>query len=651
MIRIMSPGIARIPHLDALLGEEVSKESLLGGQETPRAVAGWGRKPTTAKARRYARSHGLPYLCLEDGFLRSVGLGHEDAPLSLVIDDLGIYYDATTHSRLEDLVRRPRSATEVARARMLKQAWRETRVSKYNHLREFEGTLPTPYVLVVDQTFGDASITYGLAEPASFHSMLSTALEENPGLTVLVKVHPDVIAGRKKGHFDPTALAHMQRVALIADEVHPTRLIESARSLYVVTSQLGFEGLLWDKPVRTFGMPFYAGWGLTDDALPPPVRRRPVPLESLVHAALVDYARYLDPETGSPCEAERLLDWMGLQRRMRQRFPRLLHGVGFSPWKRPIVRDFLQGSAVHFVKRPEAVAPNQTLAVWGLKETGSMSAIRLEDGFLRSVGLGTDLIRPLSWVTDRTGIYYDSSRPSDLEQTLETAPFEPALLARARALRERIVSSRLTKYNVGGQAWQRPKGAKRIILVPGQVETDASIASGAPGIRRNMDLLRTVREANPEAYLLYKPHPDVVAGLRARGQGEEGASQCCDEVVDGDLIQILGQVDALHVMTSLAGFEALLRGKAVTCHGQPFYAGWGLTTDLAPVARRTRRLCLDSLVAGTLILYPTYISRVTGRFTTPERALDELLEWRSRRSRTLPLWRYLFRILLRLNKR
>ncbi|MEX5433779.1 hypothetical protein WCD93_31650, partial [Klebsiella michiganensis] len=87
----------------------------------------------------------------------------------------------------------------------------------------------------------------------------------------------------------------------------------------------------------------------------------------------------------------------------------------------------------------------------------------------------------------------------------------------------------------------------------------------------------------------------------------------------------------VHVLTSQSGFEALLRGVPVTTYGQPFYAGWGLTEDrdLDPQvqARRSRRLTLDELVAGTLLLYPTYVSRITNRFTTAEQTLYELQQW------------------------
>ena len=41
--------------------------------------------------------------------------------------------------------------------------------------------------------------------------------------------------------------------------------------------------------------------------------------------------------------------------------------------------------------------------------------ISVEDGFVRSVGLGGNLISPLSLLFDKKGIHYDGSKPSDLE--------------------------------------------------------------------------------------------------------------------------------------------------------------------------------------------------------------------------------------------
>ena len=743
---VFNRGLRRLPALGELMGAEIVPVffSTSIGLD---ATLGWGRRRYGKRAARVAQAGAIPFTCIEDGFLRSIGLGKNEAPLSIVVDDLGIYYDATTASRLEVLIGAPSTADEQARAASLTERWRRSRVSKYNHAREASnidelrrGTdrdRSSPgYVLVVDQTLGDASIRFGLADASCFDRMLDAALTENPACTVVLKVHPEVMAGHKKGHFDLATLARNPRIRILAQDVHPVSLIEHAHAVYVVTSQIGFESLLWGKRVRTFGMPFYAGWGLTEDELRAPDRRHPVPLKNLVHAALVEYPRYIDPETGKRCAPERLIEWMGLQRRMRERFAPEVYAPGFSNWKKPIVRAFFQGSDVKFVHRMDQVPNEAMLAVWGRREgvdgKGIRRIVRLEDGFLRSVGLGADLIRPLSWVIDERGIYYDATQPSDLEQILQHTEFEASLLLRARMLRERLVAAGLTKYNVGTVRWQRPQthsqlpspacgrrvgdskhcfegdrkrsglykhpplqgahrlaslcryaggqqavripcfapnplppagegafmalqrgvdthasmeggitpATQRVILVPGQVESDASLAYGAPGICKNLDLLRAVRKANPDAYLLYKPHPDVVAGLRRQGQDENDAARWCDEVVvEVSMGALLLQIDEVHTLTSLTGFEALLRGKRVVCYGQPFYAGWGLTQDMSVPARRTRKLSLDALVAGVLILYPAYVSRTTGKFTTPERALDELLAWRENTTLTSPWWR------------
>ena len=640
-----SRAVANLPGLAELIGVRVVHHWVVRDPALYGGVVAWGRKASARVASKFAERHGLNLLRLEDGFIRSVGLGNQDPPLSIVVDDVGIYYDATAPSRLEAMIAGIHTETQQSRTRALIAAWREARISKYNHAREYEGSLPARYVLVVDQTRGDNSLRYGLADKSSFGRMLASALTEYPECTVLLKLHPDVMAGNKRGHFDLEMLAHNKRVYLLGEDVHPALLIERAEAIYTVTSQVGFEGLLWGKRVRIFGMPFYAGWGLTNDELPAPHRRKSVLLEDMVHAALVEYPRYIDPETGKRCEVEQVVGWMALQRRMRMRFPDTVYAMGFSLYKRPVVRSFFQGSSVRFVRKVEQIPSNAVRAVWGCKELarheGEATVVRLEDGFIRSVGLGADLVRPLSWVMDPHGIYFDATSPSSLELILQNSSFDEGLLVRAKALSECLVSDGVTKYNVGQRGWQRPEncllegsqvGSKsyRVILVPGQVETDASLAFGAPNIRHNVDLLRVVRETNPDAYVIYKSHPDVVAGLRRKGLGECEAALFCDEVLsDVNMGELLSLVDEVHTLTSLAGFESLLRGKKVVCYGQPFYAGWGLTIDVLPVERRTRLLSLEELVAGALILYPTYICQKTGKFSTPERILEELVVWRA----------------------
>ena len=313
---------------------------------------------------------------------------------------------------------------------------------------------------------------------------------------------------------------------------------------------------------------------------------------------------------------------------------------GIAWWKRKRIAQFLRGkdrAPLLFIEDAAAAAAaagDGAIAVWpsrmpeGLEALAGDRLVRIEDGFIRSIGLGADLHPPLSIVVDRSGIYYDPNRPSDLETILESTAFSPELLARAEALIDTIILRGISKYASEAPAPTRARPAKRTILVPGQVEDDLSVRCGGAGVAGNLDLLRRARAAEPDAHILFKPHPDVDAGHRRGHVPDTALRDYADEIVRGEAMpSLLARIDGVHVLTSLTGFEALLRGLEVTVHGQPFYAGWGLTRDLvAPIARRTRNLSLTELVAGTLILYPRYLDPVTERPCPPETLLQRFAE-------------------------
>ena len=213
---------------------------------------------------------------------------------------------------------------------------------------------------------------------------------------------------------------------------------------------------------------------------------------------------------------------------------------------------------------------------------------------------------------------------------IEAGGFDAALLDRAAALRRAVVARGVTKYNLGGElpAIAAPPG-RRVVLVPGQVEDDASVRLGGGALRRNIDLLRAVRAAEPDAFLIYKPHPDIEAGFRTGRIAADELPGLADQVLErAPMAKLLDRVDAVHVLTSLTGFEALLRGLPVTCWGMPFYAGWGLTDDrgaLPPgMLPRRRRATLDELVAAALILYPRCIDPLTLLPCAPELLVERM---------------------------
>jgi len=157
------------------------------------------------------------------------------------------------------------------------------------------------------------------------------------------------------------------------------------------------------------------------------------------------------------------------------------------------------------------------------------------------------------------------------------------------------------------------------VLVTGQVEDDESIKRGCADVTTNAALLRAVRKIRPDAWIVYRPHPDVQAGNR-KGKVDPFTEQSCADVVDTEssIITCIEACDELHTMTSLSGFEALLRDKRVVTYGAPFYAGWGLTEDYADTSRRCRRRSLDELVYLTLVKYPRYVDIASGEFVTVE---------------------------------
>ncbi|WP_423455407.1 capsular polysaccharide biosynthesis protein [Ottowia sp. VDI28] len=622
------------------------------------AIAGWGLRPGAQAARRYAQHHGLPYVALEDGFVRSFGTGRIFPPLSLVRDEEGIYYDCTGPSALENLLssdaRWQTQDAEAAR-RALGQLL-QLGLSKYNHAPDvLPGLLRTGdsvRILVVDQTVGDMSVALGGADAQSFQSMLQAARDENPGATMYVKTHPEVSAGHKQGYL--TDVQPDARTVLLRDAVNPLGLLGSMDKVYVVSSAMGFEALLAGKPVICFGVPWYAGWGVTDDRQPrhPALlrragRRRSV--EELFSAAYLHYAHYLNPETRQRGSVFDVLDWLARQREMAQRFSGRLILVGFRRWKAAQVKAMLELHAGQVVFAGDAAAAaalqpaeNDHLIWWGatppegvreLAQATGVRVLRMEDGFVRSVGLGSDLIPPQSFVLDAAGIYFDPSQPSELEILLNTQVFTLQDLERARNVRAFIARHGITKYNLEPRmAVQWPSDGRQVVLVPGQVEDDASIRFGcdAQGVHTNLGLLAAARDMFPDAFIVFKPHPDVISGNR-RGHVEPAQILHHADHIEpkASVVSCIDACDAVVTMTSLAGFDALLRGKRVVLHGRPFYAGWGLTEDMLPVPRRSRVLSLDELVAGALLHYPLYWDPLLKGYTTCEAVLRRLLEERT----------------------
>lgn len=319
--------------------------------------------------------------------------------------------------------------------------------------------------------------------------------------------------------------------------------------------------------------------------------------------------------------------------------------LNFAPWKRDIFKKALKDFDVLFIalkNGEEGVAKAHrsreidAIIVWGypnhswIEDTASRLQIpiwRIEDGFLRSIGLGANQVAPFSYCIDRTGIYFDPRSPSDLENTLLSYDFEsdPELMGRARSLIDRMISQGISKYNgmnAGTLALSRP-----YVLVIGQCEDDASIRLGASSEWTNRALAELAISENPRMPILFRPHPDVAAGRRRRLSNPEGLAPAL-KVIPGDIAlgPVLAGAAKVYTITSLAGFEAVLRGIPTVVTGMPFYAGWGVTDDRSTCARRKRKLKPEQIFAAAYLLYTQYFDPATGARLSAEDVAERLAE-------------------------
>lgn len=586
----------------------------------------WGRATPAPRAETWAKARGLHVVRVEDAFLRSVAPAlaqrRGDGPFGLLIDRSGgMHFDPSAPSDLETLLAR-HPLDESALLDRAREGMARLAEHSLSQVNPHDPALPGPppgYVLIVDQPRDAASIRASGAGYGTFREMLFRAMDDHPGRPVVIRPHPDTIANRRPGHFGPEDMR--DGIVLLTDPVAPQVLLEGAIAVYTVSSHLGFEAVLAGHKPQVFGRPFYAGWGLTEDhGGPLPRRHRNLTRAQMFAAAMILAPTWYDPCRDRLCSFETALDQ--LQAEVRAfRDDRAGHvATGMRMWKRGPLQGFfgrekpLRFAAPHKAARI-AQAQGRGRLIWadkGSAESGRGAAWRVEDGLIRSRGLGADLVPPLSLVLDDLGIYYDPTRPSRLEHLI-AQPLRPGQELRAERLVARLIASGVTKYNLGGAAPQVPEGHR--ILVPGQVEDDASLRLGGGDVRTNLALLERARAENPGAILLWKPHPDVEAGLRPGKVPAERLRGLVDATLSGvDAAAALGLADEVWTMTSGLGFEAVLRGLPVTCLGAPFYAGWGLTRDLGPVpARRQARPTPAALAYAALIGYPRYRDPITGR--------------------------------------
>ncbi len=653
-----------------------------------------------------AKKNSVKFYRMEDGFVRSVGLGaNHELPSSLVLDKTGtLYFDARAPSGLENILNTYDFDNDKGLMLKAKNALNlliENGVSKYNHIeRKSAQSIYQKYcspvtgmkrVLVIGQVESDASIKYGSEKVLNNALLVKKARADNPNAQIFYKPHPDILAGKREIGSGSEVIGKFAHII-----TEPLSLVDSFYSMdevYTISSLSGFEALMRGIKVTTMGCPFYSGWGLTEDLQKNVRRKRILTVEQLFAGAYILYPDYFELKGHGRTDISNVINKIKLNignmkyntmtinskfecenkvtKIISENQPNLIN-ISSKSYIEGQPRTILFGFGMHkmsfylslfserdlftidaTVAKQSTLFVNDVLAicklkkgdefiVWGKKDNPELQAklkeigvkiSRIEDAFIRSIGLGGHHASPLSYIYDETGgIYFDASEPSKLEDILNTYDFKsnPILIERAKKCIDRMVNDQMSKYNYAEKVnIENIYGAKdkKRILVIGQVEDDASILYGCEQRITNNDLVLKAYFENPGAQIIYKPHPDVLTGLRKRLSDpslvENIAMVLYDSISISDALQT---VDHVYTITSLTGFEALMRGVPVTTIGSPFYSGWGLTDDRQYNSRRNRKLSVEEVFAGTYILYSCYVNPYTKEKISIEEALD-LLEW------------------------
>ena len=261
-------------------------------------------------------------LIAEDGFIRSINnFVNKTIPskyrnsISFTFSNLPHFFadEITTLEYMLNNEKLKLDNKQIERAKYLIDKIIKNKISKYNHQPIYKPEIGKNKnkVLVIDQSYGDMSISYGWANEYTFKNMLEVAIKENYNADIIIKTHPDALvknSERAKCYYSSEDIK--ENVYLMAEEINPISLLEIVDKVYVCTSQLGFEALMLGKEVHVFGMPFYAGYGLTIDYQKCERRKNNRTLEEIFYITYINYSYYVNPEKEERCEIEEAIDYL-----------------------------------------------------------------------------------------------------------------------------------------------------------------------------------------------------------------------------------------------------------------------------------------------------------------------------------------------------
>ena len=103
---------------------------------------------------------------------------------------------------------------------------------------------------------------------------------------------------------------------LVQEDVNPIFLLKHFSKVYTKTSGMGMEALILGLEVVCYGVPYYAGWGVTQDKQICDRRTRTLSVEELFAGAYILYTKYYNPYTNKHSNIIDTINEMVKQKKM-----------------------------------------------------------------------------------------------------------------------------------------------------------------------------------------------------------------------------------------------------------------------------------------------------------------------------------------------
>lgn len=568
----------------------------------------------------------------------------EDSPIATMHDkngkklQIGYYYSKmgwyyqSNNNIIESIIKNSNQITDsdIEYVQRCIEKIKNNKITKYNTFhteKPFSRQENVAPIVVIDQNIDDFAITRNNNCAADFILMYKEALKKGNGRKIYLK-------SSKNGYLKQ--FAHSSEVALIDFNVNIHDVLENVEDVYVVCSHVGFEALMHKKNVHCFGYSYYSGFGLTINYKTQNIY--PLSLEKIFYALYIQLSTYIINDI---VKLDIVLEIIAINKKLfyEERDKRFFI-VSTHFWHRLKFYRFLYSRKLIYISNIKALQThnlnsNDVVLTWSIGkkqytnfcQEQNIPLFRMEDGFIRSVGLGSHFVQGHSFCIDKTNIYFNARRSNDLENELNNTEVLPTEIEQACNLIKIINKNQITKYNLPFDQkmpkeeifmmQQIQKSTKRKILIIGQVANDKSVLHGCLIHSNIYDLLKQTRIKNPDKIIIFKNHPDCVLSFRAGKIQHKNLANYTDYVLEQITIdQVIDIVDEIHTFTSLSGMEGLIRGKEVYCYGSPFYSNWGLTHDVTEISRRLRKRTLEELVYLSYIKYPRYYDHQLNIFVT-----------------------------------